>query len=103
MEVLFELKGSRTELKLNRENVCHQVEQQIAIMFKKKARVVISGERVPGENVYILQVWNQKWDRFLNVISPGDLSSGDILTVCEQPVVDSPKKVSEETLSLVPS
>ncbi len=35
--------------------MCQQVEQQIAMMFKKKARVVLSGERVPGESVYILQ------------------------------------------------
>ncbi len=40
-------------VELDRENVCQQVEQQIA-MFKKNAQVVLSGERVAGENVYIL-------------------------------------------------
>ena len=93
--VLFEFKGSRTEVTLDKQRVCQQIQKELAV-FKPQAKVILFGslaEQTNSENVFILQVWRRSWERFVNVSTPDQLLPGDILSVCQQPV-ESPKKVS---------
>ena len=91
--VLF---GSRSEVTLDRQRVCQQIQKELAV-FKPQAKAILFGssaEQVANsENVFILQVWRRSWKRFVNVSTPDQLLPGDILSVCQQPV-ESPKKVS---------
>ena len=53
-------------------------------LINRKVKVVLFGSldqvKSPNKDVYYLQVWSEKWRKFVNVYSTEQVFSGDVIT-----------------------
>ena len=92
LEVLFEYSGSRivviTELTL----LVEAIESELS-KLGVEAVVCLSNTGIEGENVMLLQRFDNKWQAFLNVEELEEITNGDKITVTLKPSAYSTTKV----------
>ena len=88
MEVLLEIRGSRKELSVDKDNVIFVVEEELGQLGMDGILAYFScvrGEQYrTDKHVYILQRWAEKWENFVDVTDVEQIKDGDRLTVVQQ-------------------
>lgn len=92
MDVLFEYRGSKTELTVGeRDSLKEVVSAELRRIGKARAQVLTTRDTLPppggraGPEVYILQKWSDVWGCFVDVRNHNEVSNGDRLAVIARP------------------
>jgi len=88
LELLFEIQGSSKPLFVSSESVVCEVEKELELSGMNGVLAYFScprGQHLPYKNVYILQRWNKRWGKFVDVMDITEVLDGDRLTISSQP------------------
>ena len=94
MEVLLKYEGSCREILIPVESVDSTLVESVREISGKEISICIGPERLGSGEPHLLQRWSKKWDKFVDVISQSELSSGDRLRVILKPGSSSKESVS---------
>lgn len=95
--VLFDYKVVSTEISLQ-PNLIREIESYLLTTERKEVKVICVGEDTANleidKDVYYIQKWSKKWNRFVTVSSVGRIDAKDIVSVTKAPQSQkSPQKV----------
>lgn len=93
--VLFEFKGSRTELDITPSNICTAIEEELGQMGFGGAVVTLSSKICDGPDHFFIQRWCKKWDAFVNLNHIRELKERDKITVTPNPSNPSSSRSTE--------
>ena len=88
LELLFEVQGSCKPLFLMPGSLVHEIEREIELLGKNGILAYFSsprGQQLLHKNIYILQRWNERWGKFVDVSDVDQVVDGDRLTITPQP------------------
>jgi len=103
LELLFEVQGSCKPVFVTSESLVCEVERELEELGMDGILAYFScprGQHLPHKNVYILQRWNERWGKFVDVTDITQVLDGDRLTVSPQP---SPARFPLSTAGAHPS
>ncbi len=75
VQFLFDFKGSRRELELNRSSICSGIEQELSTFGHTNVLVCLCcpEENEVSKDVFLLQRWSPKWQTFVDVSTTEDI------------------------------
>ena len=91
VEVLFEFRESKRQLKVSPKSICKVLAQELS-QFGKEGVVVqlakpqSSRDTVQPAGVYLLQRWSTTWQTIIDVESIQEIDDKDRLTVVPMPI-----------------
>ena len=88
IEILFEFKGSKSNLICPPNGIVEAIQLKIAAFGYKDKKISLDDD---VNQDFILQRYSSKWETFIDVTTCSNFCNGDRVTVIPNPAIESPK------------